>query len=376
MPRFAAFFVLLLCPLAIGFAQEAQTDIDKVRQLITAGKYVDAEKLARDMVTKSPTDTEARFQLGRAIFFQDKFQDAIPIFTQVATALPKFAGALKYLGDSYFGLGQYKLAAESYLKAIEIEPKDPEYQTDFARASVRLNSGQAESAFRQALALDPNYIPALFEYGMYLSSQGRFPEAEIQMNKALTLDDKSAYGWSVMGDVLRQQKAYARAEDAYYRALDLDPNRLRAIDGLSRLMMMQELWKDAEEATRRLLEVDSNNLWNYLRMANIIDEQKRYAEAEAIYKKLIADHPKFAEAYVDYGVSLWRQDKDKEAEVQFKAGLTVNPDNAWAHYTFGNFLRQKKRLREAKAAYEAALRINPNYREAKERLDMVNLELG
>jgi len=115
---------------------------------------------------------------------------------------------------------------------------------------------------------------------------------------------------------------------------------------------------------------------HYLRMANIIDEQKRYAESEAIYLKLIKDYPSYADPYVDYGVSLWRQEKNKEAETQFKAGIAADPKRPWFHFTYGNFLRQMKRLKEAKAAYEEAIRLDPGYQEAKDRLDIVKLEIS
>lgn len=375
MPKIPLFLAILILAVTC-FAQEQASGIEQVRQLITQGKYSDAEKLAKDLGSKSPEDTEVKFQLGRAIFLQDRFKEAIPFFEQVALALPKFAGAQKYLGDSYFALGDYKRASDYFLKAVEIEPKDAEYHLDLARSLAKLKSGQAEAAFRQALALDPNLIPALYDYGLYLAAENRLDAAEAQLSKALTLDDKSPYGWSVMGDLLLRRKSYTRAEDAYYRSLELDATRFRAMDGLSRLYMAQELWKDAEVITKRMIDADPTNLPTFLRMANIIDEQKRYADSAVIYEKLIKDHPKFATANVDYGVSLWRQDKNKEAEVQFKAGIASDPNQAWFHFTYGNFLRQAKRLREAKSAFQEALRLDPDYQEAKNRLDMVNLELG
>ena len=376
MPRFAAIVALLAVTVLTLFAQEQVVGIDKVRDLITQGKYSEAEKLGREILAKTPADAEVQFQLGRAIFLQDRFREAIPFFEQVSTALPQFAGSRKYLGDAYFGLGEYKTASEAFSKAVELEPKDPEYHTDLARSLAKLGSGQAEAEFRQALSLDPDFLPALFEYAAYLSDGKRYREAELQLNKALAIDNKSAYGWSVMGDVLMKQKSFDRAEEAYNKALIADPKRLRALDGLSRLLVARELWKDAENATRVLIDTDPATLNHYLRMANIIDEQKRYAESEAIYLKLIKDYPSYADPYVDYGVSLWRQEKNKEAETQFKAGIAADPKRPWFHFTYGNFLRQMKRLKEAKAAYEEAIRLDPGYQEAKDRLDIVKLEIS
>ena len=376
MPRLFLALILFACSHVSAFSQDQATGIEQVRQLITQGKHPEAEKLAKELLAKAPADAEVQFQLGRAIYFQDRFREAIPLFEQVSKALPNFAGAHKYIGDSQFGLGEFKLASEAFLRAIELEPKDPEYHTDLGRSLARLGSGQAEGAFRQALSLEPEFLPALYEYASYLSLGKRYREAGLQLNKALAVDDKSAYGWSVIGDVQFKMKSYDRAEEAYNKALLIDPKRVRALDGLSKLLMTRELWKDAENATRALVDADPATLSHYLRMANIIDEQARYADSEAIYQKLIKDHPTYADVFVDYGVSLWRQKKDKEAEAQFKAGIAVNSKNPWFHLTYGNFLRQMKRLKEAKASYEEALRLDPNYEEARNRLDMVKLEIG
>jgi tetratricopeptide (TPR) repeat protein len=377
MPRLALAFILLLASLTGAFAQNQTAELDRLRQLIAEGKYSDAEKLGRELTTKNAADSEAKFQLGRALFFQDKFQEAIGQFEGVAQALPKFAGAHKYIGDSHAGLRQWDKAATAYQRAVDLEPETADYRIDLALALARQSkTSESESEFRRAMALAPDSLPAIYGYATFLIEIGRYRDAEIQLDKALEIDDKSAYGWSVMGDALRLQKSYRKAEEAYNQSLDIDPKRIRALDGLSKLLMAQELWKDAENATRVLIDADPSNLAYYLRMANIIDEQERYAESEAIYLKLMRDHPKFAEPFFDYGVSLWRQDKNKEAEAQFKAGMDANPNNAWFHYTYGNFLRQAKRLKEARTAFETALKINPNYREARERLDMVNLELG
>ena len=71
-------------------SQAAETE--KVRQLIADGKYAEAEKLGKTLVEKNPNDMEANYQLGRAVFFQDRFAEAVVIFEKVAAALPKFAG--------------------------------------------------------------------------------------------------------------------------------------------------------------------------------------------------------------------------------------------------------------------------------------------
>ncbi len=82
--------------------------------------------------------------------------------------------------------------------------------------------GEAETAFRQALDLDPDFAPAWSELGIVLRRQGRFQEAEEAYARALQADPDYPLAWKNRGVLLDLYLARpAEALECYERYLEL-----------------------------------------------------------------------------------------------------------------------------------------------------------
>ena len=60
--------------------------------------------------------------MGNALQAQDKLEMAIESYLQALKIQPKFAEACANLGSMYYKLGQLEQGANSYQKALEINP--------------------------------------------------------------------------------------------------------------------------------------------------------------------------------------------------------------------------------------------------------------
>ncbi|WP_155756346.1 tetratricopeptide repeat protein, partial [Streptobacillus moniliformis] len=60
----------------------------------------------------------------------------------------------------------------------------------------------AESTFRKAIELNPNYAPAHVGYAHLLGALGRFEESLVEIDRALELDPTSAFAHTVRGLIL------------------------------------------------------------------------------------------------------------------------------------------------------------------------------
>lgn len=88
----------------------------------------------------------------------------------------------------------------------------------------QLNLAKADEYFKKALSIDPNFVQARNNYGVYLSKVGRHKEAIEQLNIAgSTLGYKGrASSLENLGMTYLKVGDEASAEDAFNRALEID----------------------------------------------------------------------------------------------------------------------------------------------------------
>ena len=128
----------------------------------------------------------------------DELHKAITLFAKALEHDPTYAPAYAAMADSWLLLSMYgnmtimkatERAMPMIEKALEIDPESAE---GFAALGLaRLQIGQrdaAESAFRQAVKLDENYIPAYLWLGSLLAELGRLPEERQILQQAMVID--------------------------------------------------------------------------------------------------------------------------------------------------------------------------------------------
>ena len=153
------------------------------------------------------TNTEAHDAYVRGRFFWNRrtpgdLKEAIKHFNGAVTKDDRYALAYAGLADAYSLLADYSAASpkESYEKAREAALKALELDDNLAEAHTSLAYVKmyyywdwkgAESGYRRAMALNPNYATAHQWYSEYLTAMGRFDEALAEIRRAKEIDPLS-----------------------------------------------------------------------------------------------------------------------------------------------------------------------------------------
>jgi len=128
----------------------------------------------------------------------DELQKAITLFAKALEHDPAFAPAYAAMADSWLLLSMYgnltnmkatERAMPMIEKALEIDPGSSEAFA--ALGLARWQIGQldaAESALRQAIKLNDDYIPAFLWLGGLLGELGRLPEQSQVLQQAMVID--------------------------------------------------------------------------------------------------------------------------------------------------------------------------------------------
>jgi TolB-like protein/Flp pilus assembly protein TadD len=223
-----------------GKSWDIQTIQKEISQDVTSELGVKATPEEGMRSRKGGTqDGEAyRLYLRGNYFWNERSKEGlnkgIAYFEQAIAKDPNYALAYCGLANSYSLLGAYEAlpAGESFgkakvaaTKALEIDPNLPEGHTSLAMTAwlYDWDWAAADSEFRRAIELNPNYPTAHHWYGLYLGEMGRADQAIDEERRALSLDPVSVPIYADLGRVYFYARRYGESLAQYRKALELDP---------------------------------------------------------------------------------------------------------------------------------------------------------
>jgi serine/threonine-protein kinase len=175
---------------------------------------------------------------------------SLEYFKAALTHDPSYPPAYAGLADAYLWLGVQNLIphAESYLKAraaaekaLQIDTSNPDaWNTLACVAGYAWEWEHAESCFKQALALNPNFALAHMSYGSFLAHLGRFEEAISENRLAHTLDPLAVNIEGEYGMILIEARQFDEAVRHLRRMIRSDPGYFLAHFHLGRAYIYQE----------------------------------------------------------------------------------------------------------------------------------------
>jgi tetratricopeptide (TPR) repeat protein len=149
---------------------------------------------------------------------------------------------------------------------------------------------EAETYWRQALRIDPEFTPRCFNPALFYERQKNYVEAEKWFH-ALLARAPSPDRHNDFANMLHNLKRYDEAEAHYRNAINMRPDFNIAWNNLGILYARQHRWREAETIFKRSLELRPQNANIYGDLGNVYMEMNRYDEAEALYRKHLALKP-------------------------------------------------------------------------------------
>ena len=231
-------------PIWAGQFDEPVTSMFKLQDSISARVTgVLALKLSADeeksLATGNTTNAEAYQLYMKGRYFWNKrsadgVAKAADYFRQAANLDPGYARAYVGMADCYL-FGQpptmppkilASKAKEMAEKALDIDDRLGEAHATLGLLAQNLqwNWAAAETEYKRAIELSPNYATAHQWYAEHLALLGRFDEAAKQMKIASDLDPLSLVIIKDTGSIYYTAREYDRAVEHFRKALDMDPN--------------------------------------------------------------------------------------------------------------------------------------------------------
>jgi TolB-like protein/Tfp pilus assembly protein PilF/predicted Ser/Thr protein kinase len=165
--------------------------------------------------------------------------------------------AMVWGGRSQFGLvppsEALPLAKAAAEKAVELDNTRAEvhYTLALLRTWVEWDFEGAETAFRKAIALNPNFPDVRAYYSHFLNFiMGHPDEALVQIERALELDPFNALFQSLYGVDLLSMRRYDDAVEQFQNALRTEPNHILALGELAGTFHQKQMYEKSLETLK------------------------------------------------------------------------------------------------------------------------------
>jgi tetratricopeptide (TPR) repeat protein len=211
-----------------------------------------------------------------------------------------------------------------------LAPQDPAALSDKAQQLAQQQRfDEAEKLWRQAIAIAPDFFPALFNLGYMKSSQGKYAESAPLLEQAARVNSKDFNTRYLLGQALTNLNRREDALRAWRAALAIQPGNVR----LMQIMIVE------------------------------YEKGRYFQEAAALAKRAIDAKPDLPDSYF-LAIHAYQNARD------FKSGLELSrlaaqrfPDSARANFEYAFHLQLTGSAEQARIYLERAMSADPRYEE-------------
>jgi tetratricopeptide (TPR) repeat protein/SAM-dependent methyltransferase len=238
---------------------------------------------------------------------------------------------------------------------------------------MALQRGQPQAAVEpigRALAVDRRVPDCHYNMAFALHSLGRRREAVGHYQEAITLKPDYVEAHTNLGNLLRELGSLDEAAAVYARVIALKPSA-EAHYNLANTLGELGRADEAETQYRRALVLNPDLAGAHNNLANALVGQGRVDEALMHFQRALELAPALPEVHANLGTTLLQQGKLAEAATQLQRAVSIKPDFADGHCNLGNVYLAQGRLAEAARHYQHALALKPDLAAAHNNLGIV-----
>ena len=295
------------------------------------GKFADAERIYRHLLTEAPHNSEALQVLGALCAQQGRNGEALAFLAQAIAQHPLSAPPFVVLANVLAAEGRIVEALTHYDGAIQIDPACAQAFDGKGTALYVLGRyEEALASYDRAVALQPGFAESFNNRGYALQKLDRYPEAIASCEKALAIDPRFAEALNNRGNSLHLAKRFAEALASYDTALVISPgyadarcNRGNALFALNRL-------DEALAAHEQALRLQPGFAQALNGRGNVLHRLGRLDEAIASYDAALASQPDLVDALNNRGRSLHARQSHPQSLDSYETALAIAPGDSVA----------------------------------------------
>ncbi|MDH6258165.1 glycosyltransferase family 41 protein [Bradyrhizobium sp. BR13661] len=310
-------------------------------------------------------DSSHMLQRAMSLHQSGNLVDAGRLYRQVIRKSPGNIHALHYLGAIEAAAGNIERAKSLMARSLSTSPPNLMFVENYA--TLLCQAGDFENAIlvcRKGLQLNKTSAILLLNSGMALFKTGQLPDALRQFDELLLLHKEHLGALNERGSVLASMKQHEAALESFGRALMVDPGFVDAHINSGTVYWNLQRYEEALACYSKAASLNPGAAIAWLGCGSVASAFKRYDEALAAYDKAIAIDPSLSEAWLARGNLFFSLTRYDEATAAYERALSLNARLATAWLGKGNVLYTLRFYDDALAAYDKARVLQPDLADA------------
>ena len=276
----------------------------EARRLEDANRFAEAERRLRDYLSEDDLSGEAHELLAYALLRQNRPKEALPEYTRAAKLQKPSATMLVHVGQAYVLLGDDADADKWTLRAVEMDPNDPDGW--YALGRIRYTEqrfAEALTCFQRVLALAPQSVKGENNLGLAYEALNQ-PEAAMAAYR-------QAIAWQNQGP------ARARSE--------------QPLINLATMLVHQSKSAEAEPLLVQAASIAPNNASVHEQLGHVFLQKSDLAGAQREFARACALEPGRSSLHFLLGQAYKRLGRTHEAQGEFATAARLAREQTTSH---------------------------------------------
>lgn len=305
--------------------------VKQLKELLAKGDTKGAIAHFASIPSSLKNDLELKNLLGALYYSDTQYDNAIATANDILAVEPENMGALELIsmcnkakGDkaAYKATTDRILAADPYNATVNIQRAE-EY-------AVNKKYKLARDSYKKALRGDPENTDAMFGYAQMSYYTDDVKTASETFQQILTKDPENAAALAYMGKLAYDDENYLRATKYVQSAIKQDPYNYDYWMDYGTYLRYQGKFKDAANAWKKATELDPSYFLAYAYLAGNYDDLGQWDEALENYHKVIETNPKYFYAYESTAILEYRAKNYENAIKYFTKTYEFSPSYAYS----------------------------------------------
>ncbi|HUB83349.1 MAG TPA: tetratricopeptide repeat protein [Bryobacteraceae bacterium] len=341
---------------------------DIIQVYLRQGKRAEAAEVNNEVLKANPKDPDAKSLAASFMLDQGDVNSALTQLQAVVTSSPDNAVAHFQLGRAYLASGRpdgREAARQQFERAIQLQPNL--IQPRLGLAELQVMHGEFDAALntvQSILQRDPGSLNAKLIQSQAYLGQKKFDASKDLLGTMLKTNPSSPQIFYQMGTQSLAEGKPKEAESAFQRAYELQPQSSQSLLG----------WVDAEiqegqpDKAMSLLQDEARKAPNRIDIAFLLGttakREGKFQEAETYFTQVLNGLDQKSKVRADLYLQIadcYRLAGDRDTSIaNLLKAREILPENETVLAALGVVMDQAGRSKEARQAYEACLRVDPN----------------